>query len=279
MAEPDKQTSANSTISSLVKAVLEPSAKLLGAELKTFLKESIDAAKERRRNENLGKHIAAVRDSLREPLPDSVTYQNLERFGEWAEGAQDVGDEEPMLTKMWREVLCDILKGKPVSKELVGMMKQVDGSMAALLLSLSRRKRSYFGSFRASLLGAKSRFVHDDCLVHANRLEAVGLVERDYGEVAFDIFTLIYVWVFAFAILDFGRFGEALRSVAKLPMTQTILSIPALTGAIIGSLAFVFSYRFVTRTIREPRYRVTWAGNELLKYAGFTKESAEKASK
>jgi hypothetical protein len=184
MTDPVKPTPV---VAGLVKDVFAPSAKLVGSELRSYLKERFDEARERRRNENLNSHISAVRTSLPKPPPENVTYERLDLFSDWVEGAQDVSEDDPLLSDMWREILRDIVSGHHITKSLIEIMKQVDSRMAALLLSCRRKPRNR---------------VNDQDTYHAKRLEALGLLERDYGLTAWLIFYFALLFIGGYYAYD-----------------------------------------------------------------------------
>src|SRR5947207_2810269 len=141
MADPIRQLTVTPTLTALIKDVLGPSAKLLGTELKCYLKEKLDEAKERRREKNLTSHITAVRDSIRVTIPEQASYKQLDTFNDWIDGAQDVGDDEPTLTQMWRRLLRRLIEGQSPTQGLIDVMKKVDSPMAGLLVGFRERRK------------------------------------------------------------------------------------------------------------------------------------------
>lgn len=83
MTDPIRQLTLTPALTALVKDVFGPSAKLVGTELRSYLKEKIDDARERRRSENLSRHISVVRAALPKPPPEHVSYDRFEMFSEW----------------------------------------------------------------------------------------------------------------------------------------------------------------------------------------------------
>jgi hypothetical protein len=137
-----KSVTLTPTLTSLVKDVLSPSAELIGVELKSYLKQKIDDVKERSQNKNLSAHISAVQVSLPEQISRNVTYdEQLYLFSDWVDGAQDISEDEPILSDMWQEILRDIVNGKRVTKRLIETMKQIDYRMAKLLLTFGDNKK------------------------------------------------------------------------------------------------------------------------------------------
>lgn len=128
--------SAYKLITSLAKDVLQPSAQLIGQELKGRLKATIDERKANKRAENLKRHLDwAARTGLPEGTRavESDLLQ-LELFTDWMEGAQDVDESDAELCSIWRRLLLNIVTGESTQRELLNKVRQLDGDAARLLL-------------------------------------------------------------------------------------------------------------------------------------------------
>jgi hypothetical protein len=274
MSDPIRQLTLTPALTALVKDVFGPSAKLIGTEIKSYLKERFDDARERRRNENLAKHISAVRAVLPKPPPEQVPYERLDMFSEWVDGAQDVDDGDRDLAAMWREILRQIIEGQSVNKSLITVMKEVDAQMAELLLRF-RRKRGpmdeilqLFGSvFRLFGFSGFKRFAGED-LFNAKRLEAIGLLDRDYSP--------IILWSILFGTVFWGAYfayqsGLGLDAVNSFGSNAKSILIPI--GLLIGALFLVV---FTIRTaVSRPAFRLNWSAKRLLSYAKKHEEREE----
>jgi hypothetical protein len=246
-------------VGGLVKDVLGPSAKLVGSELRSYLKERFDEARERRRNENLNSHISAVRTSLPKPPPENVTYERLDLFSDWVEGAQDISEDDPLLSDMWREVLRDIVGGQHITKSLIEVMKQVDSRMAALLLSLARKRPCLacrISSRISSLLGLSvGRRLRGEDIFHAKRLEALGLLERDYTLLTVSILTVVSsLFAGSYFAYEYTKGGSFLA-----PLGPKVWLSVLVYGTCCGGLFIFWS--------RHRMFRLTWTASQLLKYA------------
>lgn len=267
MTDPIKQITITPAVTALVKDVFGPSAKLLGSELKSFLKAQFDEAKERRRSENLGKHITAVRETLTEPPPENVSYKNLELFSDWVEGAQDIGEEDAVLTQMWREVLHDIVQNRKVSKSLIDLMKQVDAPMADLLIALSRVKHSRLNALRSLLNPLNSKHVDEESYHNARRLESLGLIETDQGEKVF-VGMLFGVPLAGLIAALAPYFLADLQTLLKTPSAADAPVIWRLVNSSTMILIWLIMTTYALTVMFKTRsYRLTWTGRELVKYA------------
>lgn len=267
MPEPNKTTTVPTVMAGLVKEALEPSAKLLGIELRDKIKEVLDAAKENRRSENLRKHIAAVRESLPNPPSGETSYEQLELFNSWAEGAQDVDEQEPDLTRMWRKLLHDIVQGRHVSKDLVSVLRQVDAPMAKLLIALGQNQDSSWVEMRNALNLPETDDAVEEVRFQIKRLESLGLVDNDHKKK--------FGWTVFFAVPTFGIIGSLFPSIMTnirwilmgeiQPDLQFVKSLAAQVVLAIAGLTLVAW--LVRQTYKYPTILVTWKGRALVNYA------------
>lgn len=264
MTDPIKQLTLTPALTALVKDVFGPSAKLVGSELKSRLKDIFNEARERRRNENLNAHISAVRASLPKPPLDDVSYEQLDLFSDWVEGAQDINEDDLILSNIWQEILRDIVSVHSITKSLIEVMKQVDSRMARLLLSCRREQRyaiNLFNLFFKKFGLSVGQQFYDEDLFFAKRLEALGLLERHYNRSFVSIFLVVFVLIIAYFTYD-----SFIGFVADRGLRE-VFSIPMFKYTVMLCIALVASIRFNRRHIVYPSFRLTWTAYELLKYA------------
>jgi len=128
--------SVSKLLTSLAKDVLQPSAQLIGQEIKGRLKATIEERKAAKRAENLKRHLDwAARAGLPEGtrVVESDLLQ-LELFAEWMEGAQDVDESDAELCSIWRQLLLRIVAGESTQRELLDKIRLLDGEAASYLL-------------------------------------------------------------------------------------------------------------------------------------------------
>jgi hypothetical protein len=278
MPDPIRQLTLTPALTALVKDVFGPSAKLVGTELRSFLKERFDDARERRRSENLSRHISVVRAALPKPPPEQVSYDRFDMFSEWVEGAQDVSDSDPELAEMWREVLRRIIEGESVSKSLISIMKQVDAQMARILLCF-RRKKSPLDEVKIpfeqvmKVLGfSRSRRFADGDLFNARRLEAIGLLDRDYSP--------ILLRCLSTGIVIFGGYvawGYLVGlEVKSSPFNSEATLATTFKVFVVGVVLVFFVLNSLRGAISRPAFRLNWTGRRLLTYAVKLEDRDEK---
>jgi hypothetical protein len=190
MPDPIKQISLSPALTALAKDIFGPSAKLLGTELKSYLKEKFDAKREERRRHNVARHLEEVEKVVKPSVRprEEVTYSQEHLFLEWVEGAQDVSDDEPELARLWRSLLGDIATSGDIHTEQIALLKQMDSAMAKQLVQFDRDRKMFFGkmepirfyNFRIYAFGLGSVYVSGERLYQTQRLEKLLLVERDY---------------------------------------------------------------------------------------------------
>lgn len=276
MTDPIKQLTLTPAFTALVKDVFGPSAKLLGTELKSYLKEKFDDARERRRSQNLSKHFEAVRTSMQKPPSCEIPYEQIDIFSEWVEGAQDVSDDDPELAHMWRELLREIVQGQPITKSLLAVMKQVDSRMAGILLRFRQRHKTRDAEMllflkTLSFFGLRGvRRFRGENLFHAKRLESLGLLDRDYSHIVNSIF-----FVLAFAVATYYGFEYLTLHQFTEPMNGFEKWATGVNGKfeIISSFVIVLIVN-IRSAISRTAFRLTWTAEQLLTYA---KRSAAEA--
>jgi hypothetical protein len=141
-----------------------PTAEYIGDEIKSYLKEKIEAAKKKKRDKNIAGHFKAVGEITIAPIDGTgESVQQAEKLEDWIEGAQDVQPDGGELAGLWQKLLHAIVEEKPVERYLLLQAKHLTPLDARLLIGL----RSSFGKRphdRSSYLALR-------------RLESLGFVE------------------------------------------------------------------------------------------------------
>lgn len=258
----------------LVKDALQPSFKLIGVELKDRLKDHLEKARAARRGMNLESHIRAVRDSLPSPLQGEDSYEQLELFHEWTEGAQDVDETQTELARIWRDLLAQIVTGKLRDRILIDTLKQVDAPMATILLGLNepaRKPTRGRGFVRAMspvptyLLrppyDGKERF-------YRNRLVSLGLIRVSTTAITtvsiVVLFGVVALWHWVTLLLSMNEFGRV-HSARTFYAYGWEASVAAL--AVLSLTFAVCSGLLISRLLRYPPHKVTWLGKRLSRAA------------
>lgn len=115
--------------------LLNPTAKYLGEELKTYVKSKIEEKKKKVRSENLRMHLAAleVNDKSNARPLNFDEVKDLEFFDAWAEGAQDASQSEPELFNLWQSILHGVMDRKIADKYIIEKARQLTPDDARLL--------------------------------------------------------------------------------------------------------------------------------------------------
>ena len=176
-------------------------------------------------------------------------------FSDWVEGAQDVSEDDPLLSDMWREILRDIVSGHHITKSLIEVMKQVDSRMAALLLYLTRKQLCLACRILSLLRLPVGRRLHGEDIFHARRLEALGLLERDYTPFTVSILTVVVTFIVGgYYAYKYTKGSSLLEHLGP----EVWLSL-LVYGISFGSLVIFWN--------RHRIFRLTWTASQLLKYA------------
>ena len=117
------------------KALLAPAANALGNYWGERMEEITQKWREQRR-----RNIEDYQKRVLDVEKGAINLNNEKQFGlisEWAETAQTVDEQDdPELSALWSSVLGNIVKGRAVSKELLDIVKNLDGSDARVLFAM-----------------------------------------------------------------------------------------------------------------------------------------------
>ena len=248
--------------------LFEPTLKLLGQEIRDFIKGKLDNWKEKKKSENIQGHVQKALSS-----PDAVLIaENREKntaqladaikLEEWMKGAENVDPNEPILGKMWQEMLKNVLKGDGPEEYLLKKMRDLSPKEAHLLLLLEKKYtrglKSYPGmhSLFDMIIPEKDVLgkINKDRL-YLDMLKDKGLVEKKYLK---DI-----LYPTALTIMLVAAFEVAFST---LNLKETLLTMPGTKLPmllIMYPLFFTFSFIF----FGFGRYSLTEIGRELVRYA------------
>lgn len=258
------------TLSTVLRTVLAPSAEYLGQELKNALRAKVEELKENRRADNLRAHLLKTLEELAQQkpteneetqeLPSTGPLMQLELFEQWCDGAQDVGPEEDELARLWQQLLARIVKGEIRSNLLIKKLRDLDAFDAHLLLRFSER-----GYFR------KGSEIEE---YHLKQMQAMELVKEmterwlaSLIPLMCGIFGFVYYRVYGIA----SKFTEASDISSGFKFISEIIpqvGIAIGIGALIGALLF-FSL---------PRWRLTWIGLDLLRHVVTSRDKRQRTT-
>lgn len=189
--KPDSATSDDIkkfSLTPFITELLNPTAKYLGEELKTFVKSKIEEKKKAVRGENLLLHLEALQDKDKadgKPL-DFEEVSDLEFFDAWTEGAQDAPKSEPELFELWQSILHGVIDRKISEKYIIDKAKELSPADARLIGSVG-----IFGT----------RAANKDRHATLQRLESLGFLNRNY------LALWIPAFIFSLPLLVFSSRG------------------------------------------------------------------------
>ncbi|MFN3243690.1 MAG: hypothetical protein ACE37K_19445 [Planctomycetota bacterium] len=117
--------------------LLNPSAELLGAELRASIQEKLADWKERARARNLAGNIRMASERLKreDSSGKAGSVEGATAFEEWCECASEV-DPESELGRVWQEILVDIALGRTWARHHVDVLKRLSAFEAESLIRL-----------------------------------------------------------------------------------------------------------------------------------------------
>jgi hypothetical protein len=232
------------TFTPTLTSIIEPTAKLLGSELKNFIEEKINTWKKIKREENIIKHIERAREIKEDIQVDTESIQQLDQFQEWAKYAQDIDYDDDILGKMWQDLLISIIENKNSPDYLIKKLKSLSKEEALLLI-----KTNSYDNFSAKT--EKEQFL-------LKKLYLNELVVKVYNKIAFQVtvFTSIMLLLFN-GILGYQNYFKI--NIAQFSLNGMIL--------IYIIILFIFGYKFIKNTKIKgfATYELSWIGKELIK--------------
>ena len=131
------------SITPVITSLLKPTSDLVGIELRDYVKEKIDNIKKKKRVENVAGHIhhaqGVLQKERKEEIGGTEKIQQLELFGDWVKGAQDIDPEDSILGRLWQNLLVDILKESRIDKVIIEKLESITTQEALLLLKIYKK--------------------------------------------------------------------------------------------------------------------------------------------
>jgi hypothetical protein len=248
--------------------LFEPTLKLLGKEIRDFIKGKLDNWKEKKKSENIQGHVQKALNSPGAKLiterreKNRVQLADAIKLEEWMKGAENVSPNEPILGKMWQEILKNVLKGDGPEEYLLKKMQILSPREAHLLLLLEKKGarglRDYpgFHSLIDLMIPEKDILgkLNKDRL-YLDMLKDKGLVEKKYLK------DVLYPTVATIMTVMFIEFAFNIFNIKEQLSTMPGTELPILL--IMYPLIFIFSFFF----FGFGRYSLTEIGRELVRYA------------
>ena len=119
-----------------------PTAKMLGTELRDFVKNKLDTWSNERKTINIEAHLRRNKARLERAASDPPSIQQLSLVPLWFDGIENIDSSDAMLSEAWDSVLNRILDGDPWSEILLQKLKSLSAIEARTLLRF--RDPAYF---------------------------------------------------------------------------------------------------------------------------------------
>ena len=210
-----------------INALFQPTAELLGEELRDRVKQKIDE----KRRERVEVHAECVRETLADRKRELNTREQLELFDSWADGAGDI-DPDDEIAAVWQAILADIATNKSNTRVLLDTLRSLNIDEAAFFVSFVKRGVMPFGKI-------SDRDEH-----YLKALQAKGVVRRDSLAVP--------VILLATIVFVLGFFYVGLES-------STIMN----PSMLLTTVVVVVAWTLMLCALFWRRRRLTWLGREL----------------
>lgn len=246
------------TVAPTLTALLKPTAEYLGSELRDYVKSLVEEMKEKKREQNLKAHLQAVQEQLEnDPRPiygSSTSFSQLELFDEWIDRAQEIDPMDTELSELWQSLLTRAAKGDRIPSEVVLALKTLSPMEAQFLFEMNNREPSVI--FTLGIDGDENRYL-------ANSLEAKRILEKSYVSaiLIFSALSIFLVYGFYSLKYEFSKF-----------LGDTPVISVAIAFAVIAIAVIVFS-------IRGTRWKLTWLGDELMRFTSRAEVFRRRTSK
>jgi len=223
--------------------LFDPTAELIGLELKTFLGEKINSWKDEKRKDNIVGHIQKIHErEEREKIEiNNGNIRQLEEFQEWAEAAQNI-DPDDILGNMWQEILISIVKNEESAGFLIEKLKNISKEEALLLIKVNSGN-----NFKAST---------DKELYLLKKLYSQELVTKVYIKLILLVFAAVLFLLISLSFFE-GYY---------IFMQKTDFLYQGISFAY-GFIVFTFAYIFIKTNIKTgfSTWSLSWVGRELVK--------------
>lgn len=245
------------SITPAITALLEPTAKYLGQEIREYVKENVEEWKKKRRARNLDSHLDAVREKLTHQASSGIRYEpTLERlvlFDEWIDKAQEIDPDEKELSEIWRNLLVTAARGESIPSEVVAALKSISPREAQFLTKMDRRRPTFFSPF----VSQQDRYL-------AILLETKRILEKDYS------FLLAFLATFVIAgVLLF------IKGPSYFGMLHFDLDISAKLTLVVAVVIFMIPF---INMIGLMRWKFTWLGYEMFEVVSDKRTKAHNRS-
>lgn len=263
------------TLTPALTGLLKPTTKLLGQELKSFVKQNIDKIKEHNRERNLQYHLEKIDDLVQENEPINISegendnlIKNAEKLLESLETIQDVDPSEKELSEIWQNLVASLRLGKNVPQHLVDALKNVSPLEASILIEINRQETT-------SVPGRIIRFIGCVVVPVRGQINIEG-ADRHYLEVLKDKRLLVkthlveYFWGALAAFIVAGYFIYSNYYVPSGILDTYVEELFLLMSPIIFLMFLMMILMPIVihgMSHGYGRYRLSWLGRKILRYA------------
>ena len=264
------------TLTPALTDLFRPTTKLLGEELRNFAKKKIDTIKERNRDRNLrfhldeinkivGKHTEIPRE---EDGENEELLKNAEKLLESFEAIQDVEPAEEELSKIWQNLIASLRLGKNIPQHLITTLKALSPLEASILIQIKSKEEAgifnkIWNLFRyvifplwnqVGIQGADKHYL--ELLRDKRLLKKTYLSEYFWATIVISI-AIVYVYLTQWKT-DRSEFfgGNSMFPYPQILMTYLIFPLMIAFNVI----AYGMNHGY-------GRYKLSWLGREILKYA------------
>jgi len=262
------------TLTPALTDLFRPTTKLLGEELRTFAKGKIDAIKERNRDKNLKYHLEKVNEIVSSKdaedidpvIEDDELLKNAEKLVESLETVQDVDPSAKELSTIWQNLIASLRLGQSVPEHLISVIKTLSPLEASILIRISKREKigvmsKLWRLFRYVLVPVWDQLeMHGVDKHYLQLLKDKRLLDKTY--------LIEYFWgsVFVASVSAYLYWQNVVsqRSTSSFdyPFPDTGMMFLIMFPLMIAFNVIVFGM-----THGYGRYKLSWLGQEILKYA------------
>lgn len=130
------------SITPALTSLIKPTTDMLGEELRDYIREKISGYKEKKKTENLSKHLLVAGQKVSAKSTDqNINISEFELFEDWTESVQDVDPENEDIASMWQNLLVELSNKQPNVRLLMQKLKELDPEDAVVLIKLEKGPR------------------------------------------------------------------------------------------------------------------------------------------
>lgn len=261
------------TLTPALTGLFKPTTKLLGEELRLYVKKNIDKFKEHNRERNLQFHLQKINDLVEESVEPIVSededlLKNAEKLLSSLETIQDVDPSEKELSEIWQNLIASLKLGKNVPKHLIDTLKNLSPLEASILIEIQRQESTGFSGrvFRflgyvvvpvrsqVNIEGADRHYL--EVLKDKRLLVKTHLIEYFWGSIAASLAGGYFYYADYASRIEVSRqFDEHLYPLT-FAMMFTMIPMMIVMQILVHGMSHGYG-----------RYRLSWLGREILKYA------------